>query len=235
MLDNNIWNNYWSNWNLIRKTIIDTINNHKLKITYIYPKTITPLNYTTIRSKIRNLIKSLKFLHNTEVQKVKLQQIQQFILIRNDNLKFNQTKMINSILNRKPRKIIFDRLHYLDKNTNELIFTTDQKEIELETINHFKYLGKSNDKIRVNFNTLEDVPMDWRPFYDKNNINFYEEINLIGQEITITELDTTIHKLPNDKAPGPSEIVYEDLKLEKLFMPPRVVHNFLPPLTRDYN
>jgi hypothetical protein len=212
-LDNNIWNNYWSNWNLIRKTIIDTINTYKLNIGYIYPKTIIPFNYTTVRSNLRNLIKSLKFLHNTEAQKVKLQQIQQFILIRNDNLKFNQTKMINSILNRKPRKIVLDRLHYLDKTTNELIFTTDQKEIELETINHFKYLGKSIEETKTNFSNLEDVPMDWRPYYDKNNVSFYEEVNLLSEEITITELNNTIHELPNDKAPRPSEIVYEDLKL----------------------
>jgi hypothetical protein len=121
--------------------------------------------------------------------------------------------MINSILNRKPRKIILDRLHYLNKETNELIFTTDQKEIELETINHFKYLGKSIEEPHVKFNSLEDIPLEWRPYYDKNNTNFIEEIISIGQEITIDELNTTIKELPNDKASGPSGIVYEDLKL----------------------
>jgi hypothetical protein len=212
-LDTNIWTNYWSNWNLIRKTIIDSINNYKLQIMFIYSKTITFQNYTIIKSNLRQLIKSLKFIHNTEAQKIKLQQIQQFILIRNDNLKFNQTKMINSILNRKPRKIVLDRLHYLDKNTNELVFTTDQKEIESETINHFKYLGKSIEETSVIFNSLEDIPLEWRPYYNKENMNFIEDINLIGQEITINELDITIKELPNDKAPGPSGIVYEDLKL----------------------
>jgi hypothetical protein len=121
--------------------------------------------------------------------------------------------MINFILNRKPRKIILDRLHYLDKNTNELIFTTDQNEIELETINHFKYLGKSEEKLHVKFNSLEDIPLEWRPFYDKTNTNMIEEINLLGEEITINELNATLRELPNDKAPGPSGIVYEDLKL----------------------
>jgi hypothetical protein len=166
-----------------------------------------------IKSNLRQLIKSLKFIHNTEAQKVKLQQIQQFILIRNDNLKFNQTKMINSILNRKPRKIVLDRLHYLDKNSNELIFMTDQKTIELETINHFKYLGKSKEEPNNKFNSLDDIPDEWRPFYDKNNVNFIEEINLLGQEITIAELELTIKELPNDKMPGPSGIVYKDFKL----------------------
>jgi hypothetical protein len=212
-LDTNIWTNYWSNWNLIRKIIIDSINKYKLQITFIYPKTINFNNYTTIKSNLRQLIKSLKFIHNTEAQKIKLQQIQQFILIRNNNLKFNQTKMINSILNRKPRKIVLDHLHYLDKETNELIFTTDQKEIELKTINHFKYLGKSIEELHIKFNSLEDIPLEWRPYYDKNNTNFIEEIISIGQEITINELNTTIKELPNDKASGPSGIVYEDLKL----------------------
>jgi hypothetical protein len=122
-------------------------------------------------------------------------------------------KMINSILNRKSRKIVLDRLHYLNKETNELIFTTDQKEIELETINHFKYLGKSIEESHVRFNYLEDIPLEWRPYYDKNNTNYIEEINLIRQEIDINELDAIIKDLPNDKIPGPSGIVYEDLKL----------------------
>jgi hypothetical protein len=54
MIDSNTWSNYWSNWNLIRRVIIDTINTHKLQITYIYPKTITSLNYTTIKSHLSN-------------------------------------------------------------------------------------------------------------------------------------------------------------------------------------
>jgi hypothetical protein len=64
-LDTNIWTNYWSNWNLIRKTIINSINNYKLQITFIYPKTINFQNYTIIKSNLQQLIKSLKFLHNT--------------------------------------------------------------------------------------------------------------------------------------------------------------------------
>jgi hypothetical protein len=44
-------------------------------------------------------------------------------------------------------------------------------------------------------------------------VNFIEDVILIGQEITINELDIIIKELPNDKAPGPSGIVYEDLKL----------------------
>jgi hypothetical protein len=51
-LDTNIWNNYWSNWNLIRRTIIDTITNYKLQITFVYPKTINFNNYTTIKSNL---------------------------------------------------------------------------------------------------------------------------------------------------------------------------------------
>jgi hypothetical protein len=113
-------------------------------------------------------------------------------------------KMINSILNRKPRKIVLNRFHYLNKETNELVFTTDQKEIELETINHFKYLGKSIEETNTKFNSLEDIPLEWRSFYDKKNVNFIEDINLIRQEITINELDIIIKELPNDKVPGPT-------------------------------
>jgi hypothetical protein len=94
ILDTNIWTNYWSNWNLIRKTIIDSINKYKFQITFIYPKTINFQNYTTIKSNLRQLIKSLKFIHNTEAQKIKLQQIQQFILIRNDNLNIIKWKWL---------------------------------------------------------------------------------------------------------------------------------------------
>jgi hypothetical protein len=212
-IDQLIWSNYWSNWNLIRDTIIRTKNTFEIQLSYIIPKTITIHNYKTIKSHLRQFIKTLRFIYNTEAQKVKLEQIQQFILQRNNNLKYNQTKMINSILNRKPKKIILNRLHYLDTKTNELIFTTDQKEIEIETINHFKFLGKQSDKPITIFNMLDDIPEEWHPFYDKSNMKPIEEIFKLGEDISLMELELIIKDLPNDKAPGPSKIVYEDFKL----------------------
>jgi hypothetical protein len=123
--------------------------------------------------------------------------------------------MINSILNRKPRKIVLDRLHYLDKNTNKILFTTDQFEIENEMIKHFKYLGKTQDEPKKTYNYINDLPTEWQSYYDSINTLRFEELTNIGEEINITELDTIIKDLPNDKASGPSKIVYEDFKLSR--------------------
>jgi hypothetical protein len=186
---------------------------YKLLINYIFPKLINTQNYIQIKSQLHQLIRTLQFLHNTEAQKIKLEQIQQFILQRNDNLKFNQTKMINSILNRKLRKIILDCLHYLDKDNNKLIFTTNQKEIENETINHFKYLGKTQDEPIKTNRKITDLPKEWQSYYDQANSPIFEELLNIGEEINIIELEIIIKDLPNDKASGSSKIVYEDFKL----------------------
>jgi hypothetical protein len=90
---------------------------------------------------------------------------------------------------------------------------TDQTEIESETIKHFKYLGKKPEEQSMIFNNLEDLPMEWRAFYSRDNTIIAEELLDMGKSITIEELDETIKNLPNEKAPGPSKIVYEDFKM----------------------
>ncbi|GET67273.1 reverse transcriptase family protein [Rhizophagus irregularis DAOM 181602=DAOM 197198] len=90
------------------------------------------------------------------------ERIDYFINQRNFDLSTNQTKMINSILQRKPRKITLDRLIFKDNN-NDTIFTNNPQIIQKETIKHY-------------------------------------------QNIAI------LKNSPSNKAPGPSQITYEDLK-----------------------
>lgn len=74
---------------------------------------------------------------NTLHQKLKsdwdTERINYYILQRNNNLTTNQTKMINSILNRKLRTIKLEKLKFTDER-NEIIFTNNPDVIERECI-----------------------------------------------------------------------------------------------------
>lgn len=50
-----------------------------------------------------------------------LQQIEYFINRRNDDIKNNQKRALNSILERNPQKIILDRLKYEESCTRPII------------------------------------------------------------------------------------------------------------------
>lgn len=52
--------------------------------------------------------------------------------------------MLNSIFDKKPQKIILDRIVYIDETLQEIFFSNDPSIIEKETINHFKNIRASN-------------------------------------------------------------------------------------------
>ena len=53
--------------------------------------------------------------------------------------------MIDLLLNREPRKIVLDRLLYLDDN-NEYVYTIDPVDTEREAIKHFQNASANNQK-----------------------------------------------------------------------------------------
>ncbi|PKY52812.1 hypothetical protein RhiirA4_470675 [Rhizophagus irregularis] len=120
-------------------------------------------------------------------QKYKLAQINKFINIRNENLKTNQSKMLNNILERAP-KLVLDRLHYRDPSTQVMTFTNDPITIERECIKHFQLLGQAKSDI--------------------DNIPTYRNIT----DLPSKELKIILTTLPNKKAAGQTTIKYEDIK-----------------------
>ncbi|CAB4377018.1 unnamed protein product [Rhizophagus irregularis] len=97
-------------------------------------------------------------------------QIEYYINEGNKNLTNNQTKMINSLLQRKPRRIILDRLVYEDSNNNT-VFTNNSDIIEEQCIQHYQNIGQSNND--TIYDSLDDLPEEWKDVYnpDNNNIN----------------------------------------------------------------
>lgn len=63
----------------------------------------------------------------SEKERFKINKIKQSIQAREDNLKTNQTKLLNSLLDRKSKKITLD---IYEEVNGELIFTIDKDEIE---------------------------------------------------------------------------------------------------------
>ncbi|PKB96532.1 hypothetical protein RhiirA5_434668 [Rhizophagus irregularis] len=133
-----------------------------------------------------------------------------YITQRNYDLSSNQTKMINSILQRKPRKIVLDRLIFKDCK-DEIVFTNNPKIIEKEAIKHYHNIGKHEDQ--TIYSTINDLPSPWNNIYNPDNTNINVNIwNTLQQEITIEDIITVLKNSPRNKAPGPLQITYEDLK-----------------------
>jgi hypothetical protein len=140
--------------------------------------------------------------------------INKFINQRNDNLLYDQKRMINSILDRKPEKINLDRLHYYNSNTNQFLFTNNPSIIAEQTNLHFQRLGKSLDEINEikNYKTIQDLPLYWRSSYEPIKKPEFDHMTSLCDDFTMEEMIHTISTLSNNKAAGISGITYEDIK-----------------------
>ncbi|RIA80635.1 hypothetical protein C1645_838354 [Glomus cerebriforme] len=119
--------------------------------------------------------------------------------------------MINSILNRQPRRITLDRLIITNDNDTEEL-TLDPSKIEQYTINHFQNLGNTSEETPYNSSTHHDLPPEWSAIYTPKTHIQDEWYNSICNPITLTEVQDTLSSLSNNKASSPSSITYEDLK-----------------------
>jgi hypothetical protein len=169
---------------------------------------VTLNNYDEIKSTLTDLKLKLKIILDFKTQHHNWTQhkIEKFIINRENNISENQTKMINSILERKPQRLIIDRVLYKDDN-NQLIFTDDMNIVEKITIKHYRDIG-SHDTSPNNYSNKTPLSPFWSNIYKPKilNTNFTNEII---QPITIDEISSTLRSLPNNKAPGITGITYE--------------------------
>jgi hypothetical protein len=118
--------------------------------------------------------------------------------------------MINSILKRKPRKIILDRLLLKDNTNNSYTFTNNPNIIETETINHFQNFASSTDS--TIYHSVQNLPTNWQNIYDQlQHRNLQNKWTNMLKTILLEELEDTLKNLGKNKAPGPSGITYEDI------------------------
>ena len=72
----------------------------------------------------------------------------------------NQTKMLNSLLNRTPNRITLDRLVFVNENQDEE-FTHDSVTIGKKATTHFQTLGDDPVVIKANYShirSFNDLP-----------------------------------------------------------------------------
>ncbi|PKK57444.1 hypothetical protein RhiirC2_798029 [Rhizophagus irregularis] len=202
-----IWNSYFEKWPTYLKKILDIVEH--IELTIDLTPVITKDNYIDQKKKIYSFYNTLKTMYQNVISKWTKDQIEYYINERNNNLTNNQTKMINSLLQRKPRRIILDRLVYEDSNNNT-VFTNNSDIIEEQCIQHYQNIGQSNND--TIYDSLDDLPEEWKDVYnpDNNNINssFW---SCLEQSITIDNIINVLPTLSKKKAPGPSKITNEDL------------------------
>ena len=137
-----------------------------------------------------------------EITKLKEIAIQHLVDKRCDDLLLDTSKMIDSILNRKKRSIIMDRLLINNENTGVKRFTVNPDEIKKAAIDHFQNFAIPNSPSRP-------MSRKWKAQYRlKEYVNSDVYTNLL-QPPTLDEWISVLKSLPADKAAGPSGITNE--------------------------
>ncbi|GBC00143.1 hypothetical protein RclHR1_03760007 [Rhizophagus clarus] len=209
------WSMYWSSWPLHRRSLLESNKLfHNILFDQKLPSSINQFNFSSTKKIIRKALLSAKTLYKEEKDIHTLNNINNYVIQRNDNLQNNQRCMINSILDRKPRTIVLDHLLYTDDSTNSRILTHDKKTIEDECIKHFQLLNGSQSDINhvPIFQSIQDLLIEFQELYSpipSVNPSLY---NTVTSPITINELKDFINKLPLHKSAGNLGIHYENLK-----------------------
>src|SRR6266511_2855467 len=162
-----------------------------------WPTRVDEHTLKSCRKEVNKLNTFLIKLHESQTELIGRRQIAQFFEQRCDDIKNNQSRMIDSILERSHRRIRLDRV-LLDDGS----LTLDEGKINDKITEHFQNIAGPNTSQTV-------IPPSWKddyeplPFIDDNWYN--DQLSHINLE----ELNTTLSSCPNDKAAGVSTITYE--------------------------
>ncbi|CAB5154977.1 unnamed protein product [Rhizophagus irregularis] len=166
-----------------------------------------PLIYISLvefKQLVKDLFRLVQAKYIEEDQIYKQEKIKFYVERRLEDLQNNKSRMIDSILERKRKTIILDRLLIERDGVQSLCL--DDKEIVKEAENHYQNVaGKRSN----NFLVLDDRWSNrYKPIQQIDQM-WYSEILI---PISIEEWRDMINSLPNDKASGPSKISNEMLK-----------------------
>ncbi|PKK55293.1 hypothetical protein RhiirC2_802802 [Rhizophagus irregularis] len=170
----------------------------------IQKKPLLEMTIREFKELIVDLLKITQIKYVEEDDIYKDEQIKFFVEKRCEELKDNKKHMLDSILNRKRKKLVLDKV-LIEKNGSKYLCSTDQ-EITDAMVDH--YQNAAGKKLNVDSIMNER----WLAQYaSKSDINDEWYASTV-KEITEEEWLSTINELANDKAAGPSKISNEMLK-----------------------
>lgn len=101
---------YWNaHWPYCKHALIKICTSLQINYTR-FPQSINYNNIKKIKESILAITRSAKMVFTKELNTFERNKIDAFIINRNNDLSKNQMKMLNSILDRKPRKIHLDSI-----------------------------------------------------------------------------------------------------------------------------
>lgn len=206
-------NNFTVHWNRKHKWLLNTIISYASTLPIFLPKTLNSSSeIQTVIMVLKDTISSIQILITKDRTDWNLSQITKFIDRRNDDLKVNQTRMLNSILECQPKQIILDHLKYYDGD--EIKFTNEINDIKQRTNTHYQTVGLDNNHqpLRVLYSSVDDLPFDWQHIYQPILSISSQAYAPLMDPITHDELSCIIRSLPTHKAAGPSGIPYDLIK-----------------------
>ncbi|GET02155.1 RNA-directed DNA polymerase from mobile element jockey-like [Rhizophagus clarus] len=208
------WDDYWSNWQSIKWNLHNINKLLEMPIFTQLPRSISRQNFRQTKQTIQKGLYTCKELLKEHQLKYDLNNIDKFIIQRNNNIISNQRKMINSIMDRKPRTIQLDRLIITNPDTQEQSLTRCPETIASHVNEHFQTLGQSIQDIEATprYRNIDDIPPQFRDTYRRSPRIPPTTYDSVLVPITLEEVTSTISSLPNHKASGVSGITYEDIK-----------------------
>ncbi|RIA88764.1 hypothetical protein C1645_825849 [Glomus cerebriforme] len=200
LLSNDSYHNNKNTWIYYHTRIKYILQEFNLPNNFIGPKRISFSNVSTIRSNIDDLRKILLAKYDSLYKSHDDDRIKKFVQTRCENYKDNQGLMLDSLLDRKKRSIVIDRLIVKENNTSRLI--TTPQEIKENVNEHFQ-------KCPASISREKDIPPEWASFYQPLSdvdSNIYNDLMAPPSGF---EWNAIISALPKDKAVSPSGISNE--------------------------
>lgn len=173
-----------------------------------YQQSVTPLpdmiiaeNIPVYRKTIKELNKLLRLKYDLEYKKYQDKCIKEFVRKRCEDLKDNKKHMIDSLTDRKRRRIVIDRVIDKDNDGNDTLLI-DPELIKEKTRSHFKTCAGSINEDR-------EIPLRWKEQYLPRESIDPSIYSKLMSEPTFDEWMSIINQLPLGKAAGPSNITNE--------------------------
>ncbi|CAG8490279.1 12678_t:CDS:2, partial [Rhizophagus irregularis] len=181
------------NWKIIIKNLRSMIkaleiNNEFYVLSYNFSKF---LKHTYLKE-MEELYSIAYIFLNTEMIKKKEQKIMDAIAKRQQDLEYNQRRMIDNVMEREFKKINIDRLIVQDKD-GEDILVTNEGEIKKLVANHFQNCAGS-------VNCEKEIPAEWIDEYRPKEELSESIYDSVLTPITLEEIIEIGKMLPGKKA-----------------------------------